>query len=308
MTYRFTQPRFLQRFTLLVLALCALVASLSASVQASPVAATTTCPADKRHLVPWRGGRSFLAGANVPWQNGGFGADFATVESWGQHTYSSAATDKMFAELRASGANSVRWWLFADGRGAPEIANGTVTGFDATTLPRMADAIRLAEKHGIYLTFTLWSFDMLFPADGPMGGRRDLVVDPAKRKAFIDKALVPLLRHPVPDTSYTIGTHPNVVSWEVINEPEWGVRESGSVHGSIKEPVSLAEMQRFIAETAGAIHRNANQLVTVGSAAMKWNSSTIPGAVGNWYSDAALTKYDPQGVLDYGCSHELTGS
>ena len=91
--------------------------------------AAGACPADKSHLVPWKGGRWFLSGANVPWQNGGFGADFATVEAWGQHTYSSATTDKMFADLRASGANSVRWWVFADGRGAPEVSNGFVTGF-----------------------------------------------------------------------------------------------------------------------------------------------------------------------------------
>jgi lysophospholipase L1-like esterase len=58
-------------------------------------------------------------------------------------------------------------------------------------------------------------------------------------------------------------------------------------------------MQRFVAETAGAIHRNSNQLVTVGSAAMKWNSTAAPGATGNWWSDAALTPYDPQGHLDY---------
>jgi hypothetical protein len=299
MTRRMLPTRFVQRFALLALALCALVASLSWSSQASPVSAAASCPADKVHLVPWKGGRWFLTGANVPWQNGGFGADFATVESWSQHTYSSAATEAMFAELRASGANSARWWLFADGRGAPEFVNGLTSGFDATTLPRTVDAIRLAEKHGIYLTFTLWSFDMLFSADGPMGGKRELIVDAAKRKAFIDKALVPMLRHPVPGTSYTIGTHPNVVSWEVINEPEWGVRESGSVHGNIREPVSLGEMQRFIAETAGTIHRNSNQLVTVGSAAMKWNSDVIPGAAGNWYSDAALQRYDPEGALDY---------
>jgi lysophospholipase L1-like esterase len=299
MTRRFlrtprVRPLFLALFALLTLLSLALPLTT-----ALPVGAADSCPADKRHLVPWQGSHSFLVGANVPWQNGGFGADFATVEPWGQHTYSSAATEAMFAELRASGANSVRWWLFADGRGAPEVANGLVTGFDATTLPKMADAIRLAEQHDISLTFTLWSFDMLFPADGPTGGRRELITDAAARRSFIDNALVPMLRHPVPGTSYTIGTHPNVISWEVINEPEWGVRESGSVHGSIREPVSLAEMQRFIAETAGAIHRNSNQLVTVGSAAMKWNSDAIPGAAGNWYSDAALQQYDPEGALDY---------
>jgi len=290
----------LTRIALAALTLCVLATGLAwPGAQATPVSAAAACPADQRHLVPWQGRRWFLSGVNVPWQNGGFGADFGTVERWGQHTYTSAATDRMFAQLKAAGANSVRWWLFADGRGAPEFSNGTATGFDANTLPSMADAISLAQKHGISLTFTLWSFDMLARGDDIMGGRRDLVVDPAKRKAFIDKALIPMLRFPVPGTGYTIGSHPNVLSWEIINEPEWGIRESGSIHGNIPEPVSLQEMQRFVAETAGAIHRNSNQLVTVGSAAMKWNSTAAPGAVGNWWSDAALKPFDPQGHLDY---------
>ena len=51
----------------------------------------------------------------------------------------------LFADLRASGANSVRWWVFTDGRGAPEFNGGFVTGFDANTLPSMADAIKLTQ-------------------------------------------------------------------------------------------------------------------------------------------------------------------
>ncbi|HMQ30396.1 MAG TPA: SGNH/GDSL hydrolase family protein [Chloroflexaceae bacterium] len=295
-----TIARSLPRIALAALTLCVLAAGLVwPGAQATPASAAPSCPADQRHLILWQGRRWFLSGVNVPWLGGGFGADFGTVEHWGQHTYTSAATERMFAQLKAAGANSVRWWVFADGRGAPEFANGVTSGFDAGTLPAMADAISLAQKHNISLTFTLWSFDMLARGDGTVGGRRDLIIDPVKCKAYIDRALIPMLRFPVPGTSYTIGTHPNVLSWEVINEPEWGIREAGSVHGTIPEPVSLQEMQRFVAETAGAIHRNSNQLVTVGSAAMKWNSTAAPGAAGNWWSDAALKPFDPQGTLDY---------
>ena len=296
-SHRSSIPRPLTSLVLGTL-LGVLALAIVAPAPAALSGAAGACPADDRHLVPWLGGRWFLSGVNVPWQNGGFGSDFGTVESWGQHTYSSATTEQMFMELKARGANSVRWWVFADGRGAPEFSGGYVTGFDARTLPSMADAIKLAQKHGIYLTFTLWSFDML-AGSTPGGSKRDLIVDPAKRKSFIDKALIPMLRYQIPGTSYTIGNHPNVMSWEIINEPEWGISEAGSLHHSIKQPVSLAEMQRFIAEVTGAIHRNSSQLVTVGAAAMKWNSATAPGAVGNWYSDAALTRYDPQGALDY---------
>jgi hypothetical protein len=180
-----------------------------------------------------------------------------------------------------------------------------VTGLDDGFLDDLADAVRLAGEHDIYLVPNLWSFDMLKADSNPWengehaGGHRDLIVDAAKRQSFIDNALLPMLRQPVPGTPYTIGTHPNVLGWDIINEPEWAIAESGAVDSVIPNPVSLSEMQRFVAEIAGAIHRNSNQLVTVGSASMKWNSDSALGAVGNWWNDAALTAYDPQGYLDF---------
>jgi hypothetical protein len=270
--------------------------------------AAESCPADKRNLMPVRGGRYYFSGVNVPWQSGGYGADFGTVEEWGQHAYSPARTEAMFADLASKGVNSVRWWVFTDGRGAPEFgaaSGGQVTGLDASTLPSLADAAQQAAKHNIQIVFTLWSFDMLM-ADSTAwergehaGGHRDLIVDAATRKSFIDKALIPMLRYQVPGTSYTLGTHPNIYGWEVINEPEFAIKEIGTPNAEIAQPVSLAEMQRFVAEVAGAIHRNSNQTVTVGSAAMKWNSDKGPGTQGNWWKDSALTAYDAQGYLDY---------
>ena len=283
----------------------------SASVSA---AAATACPVTKSHLVPVQGGRWFLAGVNVPWQNGGFGADFATVEEWGQHTYTHAATDAMFAALQASGVNTVRWWVFADGRGAPEFtatSGGAVSGLDANTLPSMADAITLAAQHNIRIVFNLWSFDMLMPdstatAKGEhAGGHTDLITDATKRSSFLTKALQPMLAYPVPGTSYTIGNHPNVLGWDIFNEPEFAISDLGAVNAGIN-PVTLAQMRQFVAETAGTIHRNSNQLVTVGSAALKWSSATVLGATGNIWTDAALTPYDAQGNLDFYQVHYYT--
>lgn len=304
----FFRPPRTHQLVLTLVALIVLLAAVLPLPHAQRADAAAPCPADNRHLVPAHGGRWLLAGANVPWLGSGFGADFATVEEWGQHTYSSAAAEQLFADVRVTGANTVRWWVFADGRGAPEFAapsGGAVTGFDATTLPSLADAVRLAEQHDVYLVFTLWSFDMLF-ADGTprdrgehAGGHRDLIVDRATRRSFLDQALLPMLRYPVPGTSHTVGTHPNVLGWEVINEPEWGIWEANAVDGRIPQAVSLAEMQRFVAEVAGAIHRNSAQLVTVGSASLKWNSDRASGAQGNFWSDAALTRYDPDGALNF---------
>jgi hypothetical protein len=89
----------------------------------------------------------------------------------------------MFRNLRRQGANTVRWWLFADGRGAPEFdanSGGAVTGFDQNFLPGLANAIEIAREEHIYLVFNLWSFDMLFADSTPFdrgehaGDHRDL--------------------------------------------------------------------------------------------------------------------------------------
>jgi len=137
----------------------------------SPTVTTSAgCPGDRSHLIPRFGGHWFLLGANVPWLNGGFGADFGTVEEWNQHTYDANATRSMFRALRQQGANTVRWWLFADGRGAPEFnanSGGAVTGLDANFLPSLASAIQIASEENVYLVFTLWSFDMLFVDSTP---------------------------------------------------------------------------------------------------------------------------------------------
>ncbi len=292
---------------------CALIVILFVSLTSCiPARATTSsiCPADRSHLIPRFGGRWFLLGANVPWLNGGFSADFGTVEEWGQHTYNSDDTRAMFRTLRQHGANTVRWWLFADGRGAPEFdstSGGAVTGLDANFLPSLASAIQIAAEEDIYLILNLWSFDMLYADSDPSGrgehagGHRDLIIDATKRASFINNALLPMLRYPVGTSGYTIGTHPHVLAWDIVNEPEFGINEPPHFSSSaeVAQPVSLAQMQRFIAEIAGVIHRNSNQLTTVGSASMKWNSTTALGAGGNFWNDAALTPYDPQGYLDF---------
>jgi len=257
-------------------------------------------------LLPFQCGQWYLSGVNVPWQNGGYGADFGTVEEWPQHTYSPSLTEAMFADLFAAGVNSVRWWVFTDGRGAPEFnvtSGGSVTGLDANFLPSMASAIQLAEEYDIYLVFTLWDFAMVF-ADSDENGTGEhsgmhgnLITNSADRQTFIDNALLPMLQYPV--DSYTIGTHPNVLAWEIINEPEWIITDLGEVDIRAVQPVSLAQMHRFVAELSSAIHQNSSQMVTVGSASLKWNSDTALGAEGNIWDDADLAPYAADGILDF---------
>lgn len=115
--------------------------------------------------IPWQDGSYFLSGINYP-QYMYYGGDIATLSSvdpdcnW---SYSSAfdyrAIDADFAEMQASGVHVVRWWLFGDGRGAPEFdLNRMVTGFDATFFDHMDQAMEIAAHHNIYIIWSLWDF------------------------------------------------------------------------------------------------------------------------------------------------------
>ncbi|NTW02745.1 MAG: hypothetical protein HGA19_15940, partial [Oscillochloris sp.] len=161
--HRSAHPETTFRLPALVALVFGLIVALTPSfnptsemVSAATASATTSCTTDNSHLVAWQDGHWFLSGVNIPWQNNGYGADFATIEEWGQHTYSSSSTQQMFTALQSSGVNTVRWWVFADGRGAPEFSStsgGAVTGLDDTTLSSMADAIKLAAQYNIHIVF-----------------------------------------------------------------------------------------------------------------------------------------------------------
>lgn len=295
------------KFSLFHLLSIVFFAFLLCGCGAETAVSAPTSSGSPNQLVPWLCGNWILSGVNVPWQNGGYGTDFGTVEEWNNyHAYSPTDTAEMFATLQANGVNTVRWWVFTDGRGVPEFdstSGGGVTGLDANFLPSIESAITLAEQYNIYLIFALWDFGMLddenISQGEHAGGHTDLIVEAAKRQSYLTNALIPLLQHPITNTPYRVGTHPNVLGWDIINEPEWGIIESGAVDAEISQPVTLAQMQQFVAEQSAVIHQYTNQLVTVGSASLKWNSDTALGADGNWWSDADLTPYAADGYLDF---------
>ena len=73
--------------------------------------------------------------------------------------------------MQANGVHVVRWWLFGDGRGAPEFdRNRMVTGFDATFFDHMDQAMQIAARHNIYIIWSLWDFLAFEHANWLCGG------------------------------------------------------------------------------------------------------------------------------------------
>ena len=74
-------------------------------------------------------GEVFLSGANLPWLN--YGNDFGNAQPNGK----ACALQDRVADLRASGGNSIRLWLFTQGDHIPlwdEGGTGFVVGTDAS--------------------------------------------------------------------------------------------------------------------------------------------------------------------------------
>jgi len=146
----------------------------------------------------------------------------------------------------------------------------------------------MAQSNQVVLIIALWSFDMC-KQETPTSYHPQLLSNRTAAQTYIDNALKPMLN--------ALQGFNNIV-WEVINEPEWCIKETP---GNTPFQATLVQMQAFAGAIADAVHKNSKQTVTLGSSCLKWNSDANPPAVGNWWSDKALQSAFPsqQAKLDF---------
>lgn len=240
---------------------------------------------------------SFSLGVNYPWLH--YGHDFGDT-AWGHDGASSAASKQEietdFAYLKAQGVGVVRWFLFADCRAAPEFdASGNVTGLDEHFFPDFDTALAAAEKHDVHLIPVLLDFHLADEAKDSggvqTGGRATMITDSAKRKAFLDIALRPLLER--------YGKSKSIIAWDVMNEPEGAMDIDGGRW--VKEAVAPEAMKLFVNEAVQCIHTYSSQQATLGSASR--------GMLSNWtgcgldlYQFHYYDKMESQWPLDFPCA------
>lgn len=246
--------------------------------------------AQSQDRIPVAGQDLWLSGANVAWIN--FARDI------GPGVTRLDLFEEMFRELRDHGGNSFRLWLHTNGSSTPQFsasgAAGVVVGPGAGAIDDLRAILDLAFEYDIALKLCLWSFDMLqmaqFGSDAERS--RTLLTDPDRLQAYIDHALIPMVG--------ALKGHPAILAWEIFNEPEG----MSTQYGWTPLRVTMAEIQRFVNRTAGAIKRtDPAALVTNGS--WSFRASSDVGSYFNYYRDDRLIAAggDPDGTLDFYTVH-----
>jgi len=203
-----------------------------------------------------------MNGANTPWNKwNDFGGNY--ISSW---------WDTEFQKIKAAGGNSTRIWISCNGEvGLIISADGTVTGATAAFWSNLDDMFRLAQKNKIYIKATLISFDHFKNSHPNHQSWRNMVLSDAKVTSFVDNYVVAFLNR--------YKGNPYLWAIDVCNEIEWVNQDAADGN------IAWNRLQNFVARVASAVHDNSKVLVTLGSAAIKWNSDKFEG---NYWSDAKL--------------------
>jgi len=223
----------------------------------------------------------FINGVNTPWDNwNDFGGEY-DHDFW----------DAEFQRIIEAKGNATRIWITCNGDVGIEISDsGFVTGASQAHWENLENLFQLAHKHQIYIMATLISFDHTFDKYIKYKRWRKLLTDNQNIGSYVDNYVIPFIRR--------FGENPYLWSVDVCNEIEWMHEEAA------KGKIPWNCLQYFVARVAAAVHENSQVLVTLGSAAVKWNSDS-PGCEGNFWSDQNLqAQYNsPQAFLDFYSPH-----
>ena len=223
----------------------------------------------------------FMNGVNTPWDNwNDFGGDY-------DHNF----WNTEFQEIRQAGGNASRIWISCNGDVGIDISEtGLVSGASEDHWKDLDDMFALAAEHQVYIMATLTSFDHTKNTYKKYQSWRNMLKDTANVSSYVNNYVIPFINR--------YKDNPYLWCIDVCNEIEW--MHDNTECGNIP----WENLQYFIARVAAAVHENSTVLVTMGSAAVKWNG-TCPECIGNFYSDQNLqAQYNSkEAFLDFYSPH-----
>src|SRR5207248_10342205 len=146
-------------------------------------------------------------------------------------------------------------------------AAGLPSGLDTFVMRDFDAALEIAQRHNIGINFVLLDYRFIWDARTDngvqLGGRASILATPTGQQALVRNVFEPAFRR--------YANNPTILSWEVMNEPEWTIQDAGDVdRKNISQPLTLATFRSFAKLTIDAIHKIAGSYATIGSADMKW--------------------------------------
>jgi len=223
----------------------------------------------------------FMNGVNTPWDSwNDFGGDY-------DHNF----WNTEFQEIRQAGGNSSRIWISCNGDVGIDISEtGLISGATQDHWEDLDDMFALAAEHQVYIMATLISFDHTKNTYKKYQSWRNMLKDTANVSSYVNNYVIPFIDR--------YKDNPYLWCIDVCNEIEW--MHDNTECGNIP----WENLQYFIARVAAAVHKNSTVLVTMGSAAVKWNG-TCPECIANFYSDQNLqSQYNSkEAFLDFYSPH-----
>lgn len=236
-------------------------------------------PAGSRITLP-NGKKIFVSGMNLAWKN--FANDV------GDTPLDTAYFDKAMKDIADSGGNCIRVWLSTNGTNDPKYnPQGLVSGPGSQTVPNIQKMLRLAKKHNLLLMPVLLTHNWVEKSINStiLENNKKMLKTEEGLKAYIDNYLTPVVT--------AIGNDPNLICWEIYNEPEGMVMGWSSPANTITE----AEIKRSVNWIAAAIKEAVPGVLVSNGAATAGHLT--------WYKDDVLKGAGGKenGTLDFYMAH-----